>query len=329
MRRRKNARPVNGILLLDKPSGVSSNHVLQTVKRLFNAKKAGHTGTLDPLATGMLPICLGEATKISQYLLNSQKAYRAEARLGEITDTGDSEGQIIESCAVDSAVIKNLPVCCGQLIGPGSQVPPMYSALKIDGQRLYKLAREGKSVEREPRSIIIHALDLIAADASGFTIESVCSSGTYIRTLVEDLARAAGSCAHMTALQRMWVSPFESARMHPLETIMSLSPVNRSPATSEGGESPDMSSVEPVAGAFQSLDALLLPMESALSQFASIELNEQQAARFRQGQFLDETEVSPVDAGANPIKVILHMELIGLAEYRERRFKPVKVFNLQ
>lgn len=202
MARRKRGQDIDGVILLDKPYGLSSNHALQRVRRALDARKAGHTGSLDPLATGLLPICLGEATKLSSYLLEADKHYRVTASVGHETTTGDAEGEISRCSdrpAPDDAAWAAL---LAGFEGAQMQIPPMYSALKVDGKPLYAYAREGKIIERAPRPITVHQIRHIARDAYGFTLDVSVSSGTYVRTLVEDIARAWGGCAHVTALRR-------------------------------------------------------------------------------------------------------------------------------
>jgi len=214
-------RPVHGILLFDKPLGLSSNDALQRVKRLFRAEKAGHTGSLDPLASGMLPICFGQATKLCGQLLESDKRYTARLRLGEKTVTGDAEGEIIARSDTAGLTREVLEAAIPAFTGPITQVPPMYSALKHQGQRLYELAREGVEVERQPRTIIIHELRLTAFGGGECEIDVRCSKGTYIRTLAEDLAAAVGQCAHLVGLRRSAVDPFEGEPLswEALETL--------------------------------------------------------------------------------------------------------------
>lgn len=211
-----------GILLLDKPLGLSSNAALQRVRHLLGRPKAGHTGSLDPLATGMLPICIGEATKLAGELLAGAKAYTVEMRLGERTDTGDAEGQVVERCALpvlDPAVIE---AALATQRGPQQQIPPMYSALKRDGEPLYRLARQGLTVERAARSIRIHVLELLDFTPTTLRLRVECSKGTYVRTLVEQVAVQLGSCAHVIALRRDFVEPFQGEPMHTLEELQGL-----------------------------------------------------------------------------------------------------------
>ncbi|HEX7719918.1 MAG TPA: tRNA pseudouridine(55) synthase TruB [Woeseiaceae bacterium] len=204
---------VDGVLLLDKPHGLTSNQALQKVKRLLNAKKAGHTGSLDPAATGMLPLCFGEATKICAYMLDADKKYRVTARLGESTDTGDADGQVMATADVPDLQSADWLRIFERFIGEIQQVPPMYSALKVDGKRLYALARQGQTVERKPRTIRIHELQLLEAQGRRLVFRAHCSKGTYIRTLVEDLAKSAGTIAHTVGLHRESVGDFQAAEM--------------------------------------------------------------------------------------------------------------------
>ncbi|WP_353224833.1 tRNA pseudouridine(55) synthase TruB [Salinisphaera hydrothermalis] len=229
MARRKKGRDVDGVILLDKPLGLSSNHALQRVRRAFDARKAGHTGSLDPLATGLLPICLGEATKLSSYLLESDKHYRVTARLGYETTTGDAEGEMSRASDVDMPTGVALDTLLAGFVGPQQQIPPMYSALKVDGKPLYEYAREGQTIERAPRPITVHSVELVEAGDSRLTLDVAVSSGTYVRTLVEDIARAWGGCAHVAALRRTRVGPLGFERpMIDLEQIESAA--NEDPA---------------------------------------------------------------------------------------------------
>jgi tRNA pseudouridine55 synthase len=211
-----------GILLLDKPPGMSSNAALQRVRSLLGRPKAGHTGSLDPLATGMLPVCVGEATKLAGALLAGAKGYTVEMRLGERTDTGDAEGQVIERAAVPALDRALVGAVFAAHRGPQLQVPPMYSALKRDGQPLYKLARQGLSVERAPREIVIQVLELLDFTADTLRARVECSKGTYIRTLAEQLGSALGSVAHVTSLRRDFVEPFRDVPMHTLEQLAAM-----------------------------------------------------------------------------------------------------------
>ncbi|MES1926877.1 tRNA pseudouridine(55) synthase TruB [Salinisphaera sp. T31B1] len=202
MGRRKRGRDIDGIVLLDKPLGCSSNSALQRVRRAFDARKAGHTGSLDPLASGLLPVCLGEATKVSSYLLAADKRYRVTALHGIQTATGDREGEVIARSDVPMPDRERLDALLADFVGAQQQIPPMYSALKKDGKRLYEHARAGETIEREPRDITVHEIQLLDCDAESFTLEARVSSGTYIRTLVEDIAAAWGGVAHVGTLHR-------------------------------------------------------------------------------------------------------------------------------
>jgi tRNA pseudouridine55 synthase len=253
---------VSGILLLDKPVGITSNLALQKVKRLFNASKAGHTGSLDPLASGLLPICLGEATKVSGYLLDADKTYLGTIKLGERTSTADAEGEIIETRPIDNLDEARVRTVLGQFLGEQEQVPPMHSAIKQNGQPLYKLAHQGIEVERKARKIEIFRLELLRMADNELEIEVHCSKGTYIRTLAEDIGEALGCGAHLGSLRRVQTGPFD------MEGAVSLSKLE------------DLASGE----GFEALDALLLPIETALSDWPGVNLSEHTAYYLRQGQ---------------------------------------------
>ena len=225
-RTRVQRRPVHGVLLLDKPLGLSSNQALQKAKWLLRAEKAGHTGTLDPLATGVLPLCFGAATKFSQQHLDADKVYETTVRLGVRTLTADAEGEVIQTRAVSCSVGQVVEVL-DQFMGPIRQVPPMYSALKKDGKALYEYAREGETVEREPRDVVIHDLELLEmqlqGDAPFLRLRVACSKGTYIRTLGEDIAEALGCGGHLIALRRVLTGPFDVARSVSLSALEAMS----------------------------------------------------------------------------------------------------------
>lgn len=260
MARRKKGRPVNGILLLDKPVGITSNLALQKVKRLFGAQKAGHTGSLDPLASGMLPICLGEATKFSQFLLDSDKHYRTVGRLGIKTTTADADGEVVESKPVNigrAEIEALLPRFRGEI----RQVPSMYSALKHEGRPLYELARAGETVEREARAVTIHRLELTDFASPDMSLDVVCSKGTYIRNLVEDMGEALGCGAHVAVLRRLDVNDF------PAEAMVSWERLEQ--AAEQG---------------YEALDALLLPMDAGIQSFPAVTMGESMSFYFRQGQ---------------------------------------------
>jgi len=216
-------RSVTGILLLDKPQGITSNRALQIAKRLFRADKAGHSGSLDPLATGLLPVCFGEATKIAGYLLGSRKAYEAECKLGVSTNTDDAEGTVTSEREVPPLDDESICAQLAKLTGRITQIPPVYSALKQQGVALYKRARRGEQVSAPPREVEVHRLELLTRlDDNRLRLHIECGSGTYIRSLVRDLGEALGCGAYLTALRRLWVEPFKSPRMHTLDQLESL-----------------------------------------------------------------------------------------------------------
>ena len=258
---RKRGRDIHGVFLLDKPQGMSSNDIMQKVKRIFQANKAGHTGALDPLATGMLPICLGEATKFSQFLLDADKRYLVTAKLGERTDTSDAEGQIVETRDVNVKTPEIL-TALEQFRGDILQVPTMFSALKYNGKPLYEYARQGIMVEREARPITIFELNFIKYNAPYLTLEVHCSKGTYIRTLVDDLGETLGCGAHVTMLRRTAVADYPTEKMLDWHTLQSLA------------EQQDLSL----------LDALLLPMDTAVAKLPALILNESQTQGIGFGQ---------------------------------------------
>lgn len=300
-RRPEGFRDVDGILLLDKPPGISSNNALQKVRHLFKANKAGHTGSLDPLATGMLPICFGEATKFSNYLLDASKSYRAVCQLGYTSTTGDAEGEISFHQAVDfsQAEIEDILKC---FVGEIGQKPPMYSAVKVNGQRLYKLARKGETVERQSRSIVIHSLDLVDLDENLLTIDVHCSKGTYIRTLAEDIGKQLDCGAFLAQLIRTGVHPFWDERCQTMEELQSLA--DSSP---------------------QKLDALLLPVESGLSELPGLILEAKEAVAIQQGRVIQ------ADFSQPPGLVILknpNEQFIGIGEVSvDGRILPKRLMN--
>jgi len=213
---------VDGLILLNKPPGLTSNRALQVVKRLLNAKKAGHTGSLDPSATGMLPLCFGEATKVCAYLLGADKTYRVTARLGQATDTGDADGKENATADLPDLTAADWDAILQGFVGESLQIPPMYSALKKDGKRLYELARKGETVEREPRPITVHAIQLLEVAGSRLVFRVSCSKGTYVRTLVEDIAGRAGTVGHTAHLHREIVGHFRSEDMVDLAALEAL-----------------------------------------------------------------------------------------------------------
>jgi len=219
---------LNGILLLDKPLMLSSNHAIQKIKKQFNIKKVGHTGTLDPLATGLLPVCMGQATRISRFLINSDKTYRALIMLGTRTSTGDKEGEIIETCSSDvSTNTAYIDKVLKSFIGEQKQIPPMYSALKHNGERLYKLAQKGLNVSRKARSINIYSIDLISINDDYLEVIIECSKGTYIRTLAEDIAKKLGTVGHIDQLRRLNIKCFHDQSMFSFNQIMKAKSINQ------------------------------------------------------------------------------------------------------
>lgn len=260
-RRRRRGRDLTGIVLLDKPVGMGSTQVLQRVKTLFQARKAGHTGSLDRLASGLLPICFGEATKISGFLLEADKRYRSTFRLGVVTSTGDAEGEVLERRAppeLDRAAILEV---LAEFTGVIEQVPPMHSAIKYQGQRLYKLAHQGVTVERKPRRVTIHRLELLEHGPERVSVEVHCSKGTYIRTLAEDIGKRLGCGASVEALRRLGAGPFDAAEMVSLAEIE-----------------------ERAEQGLACLDEVLLPIEAAVSHWPGVSLPEGVAYYLRRGQ---------------------------------------------
>ena len=220
--RKKKGRDISGILILDKPLHISSNRAVQVIKRLYGAKKVGHTGSLDPLASGVLPICLGHATKISQYLLASDKTYQFTMKLGQVTSTGDVEGEVVCEKPVPNIEKATLDQVIKGFVGDIQQVPPMYSALKHEGQRLYKIARAGGVVERPAREVTIKTLTLLSQTAESLSFEVCCTKGTYVRTLAEDIGEALGTGAHVTFLRRIKTGPFDLSQSITIEQLESI-----------------------------------------------------------------------------------------------------------
>jgi len=260
-RRGRKGRNVRGVLLLDKPKGDTSNGALQRVKRIYNAQKAGHTGSLDPLATGLLPICFGSATKLSAFLLDADKSYWVQVRLGATTTTGDTEGGVLETAPTDQITATDVSKALEGFRGEIQQIPPMYSALKHKGERLYKLAREGREVEREPRTISIYELRLQSCDVPSLELEVRCSKGTYVRTLAEDIGGVLGCGAHVTDLRRTGVGPYDADHSITIEQLET--------AAQEG---------------YKALDGLLVPAESALANRPAVTLNPDSTFYVKQGQ---------------------------------------------
>lgn len=249
------------MFLLDKASGITSNAALQEVRRVFRARKAGHTGSLDPLATGLLPLCFGEATKFAGHLLDSPKAYDVAIKLGERTNTGDAEGEVVESRPVPELDQAVLGAVLASFLGEQWQVPPMYSALKHGGRRLYEIARSGEEVERPPRRIYLHALDLLSLEVNLLSLHVGCSKGTYVRTLAEDIAARLGTVGHVTGLRRTEVGGFQLGSAHRLEDLQAR--------LASGGEA--------------AIDEWLLPVDAALAGEPALKLDPEPAHRLRQG----------------------------------------------
>ncbi len=263
MARKKRGNPINGIVLLDKPYEISSNKALQIVKGIYKAQKAGHTGSLDPLATGMLPICFGEATKISAFLLDADKRYSFDCKLGKITSTGDVEGEILKTAPVPNLTEQEIKAVLQKFLGEINQVPPMYSALKQDGKRLYELARKGIEVERKSRKVTIYDLQLISHTADTLSLEVQCSKGTYVRSLAEDIGNEIGCGAFVSRLHRISVNPFPVDGMVTLDYIRQLQ---------EDGD--------------DALHKILLPMDCGVPEWPAISLTEDMVFYFRRGQQL-------------------------------------------
>ncbi len=267
------SRPLDGILLLDKPPGLSSNQALQRARHLFRAEKGGHTGSLDPLATGLLPLCFGEATKVAGLLLGSRKAYDAEAVLGVVTDTDDADGAVLRVRDVPPLDEDAIRAAMRPLAGRIAQRAPIYSALKQGGEPLYAKARRGESIEAPVREVEVHRFELLGRDGPRLSLRVECGSGTYVRGLVRDLGEALGCGAHVAGLRRLWVDPFTQPRMHTLEALEALAERDQS-----------------------ALDACLLPIEAGLAAYPRVILDADEARRLAQGQ--------GVAAHAGPVAVV-------------------------
>ncbi|QEY26200.1 tRNA pseudouridine(55) synthase TruB [Neisseria zalophi] len=293
-------RPVNGVLLLDKPQGLSSNTALQKARRLYRAEKAGHTGVLDPLATGLLPICFGEATKFAQYLLDADKAYTATMKLGEATETGDAEGRIIDTANADIP-LENFQTACSALTGPIRQVPPMFSALKHEGKPLYEYARKGIVIERKPRNITIYNIDIQHYAPPEAVIDVRCSKGTYIRTLSEDIAKHIGTFAHLTALRRTETAGFDITQSHTLTDLETLTETER--------------------------DALLLPCDVLVRHLPKLVVNPEAVDMLQKGR---QPTCHIIPQSPSPMRIYGEDNtFIGLAEYQEQtgRLKAVRLMS--
>src|SRR3990167_981376 len=293
-------KQINGILLLDKPPGITSNHALQKVKRLFQAKKAGHTGSLDPIATGMLPICFGQATKFSQFLLSSDKHYYVTARLGVTTTTGDCEGEIVAKRSIESITASAIEAVLNDFIGESEQIPPMYSALKYHGKPLYELARAGIEVEREARKINIYSLTIENWNGREAQFHVHCSKGTYVRTLIADIGERLACGAHVVGLRRSMVSMYQQAAMHTLDSL------------------------EKIASDGAALSACLLPMESAVEGFPEVKLTTAAAFYLRTGQSVRASSSLLTNEFVRLISVDRRFLGIGMV-MPDGRIKPVRL----
>jgi tRNA pseudouridine55 synthase len=302
-KRRNKGRDVDGILLLDKPQGLTSNEALQKVKRLFQARKAGHTGSLDPLATGMLPICFGEATKISSFLLNADKRYIAQCKLGIRTDSADADGEVIETRPIEGVTEQQIRRVLNDFSGEQRQVPPMHSAIKQDGVPLYKLAHQGIEVEREARDITIYRLDLIRFEKDILELDISCSKGTYVRTLAEDIGKALGCGAHIAALRRLQVGVFEGAKMYTFEELNKL-------------QEQDVTT----------LDQSLLPIDAGLSDWTDVQLSADASFYLRRGQavFVPGSKIGAYVRLYDPARTFLGVGIV----LDDGRVAPKRLMNL-
>jgi len=302
-KRRNIGRDVDGILLLDKPQGITSNEALQKVKRLFQARKAGHTGSLDPLATGMLPICFGEATKISSFLLNADKRYIAQCKLGIRTDSADADGEVIDTRPIEGVTEQQIRRVLNDFSGEQRQVPPMHSAIKQDGVPLYKLAHQGIEVEREARDITIYRLDLIRFEKDILELDISCSKGTYIRTLAEDIGKALGCGAHIAALRRLQVGVFEGAKMYTFEELNKL-------------QEQDVTT----------LDQSLLPIDAGLSDWTDVQLSADASFYLRRGQavFVPGSKIGAYVRLYDPARAFLGVGIV----LDDGRVAPKRLMNL-
>jgi len=297
MSRRRSGRDIHGIVLLDKPVGLSSNQALQKARRLLQARKAGHTGTLDPFATGMLPVCFGEASKTAFFMGDASKCYRATAMLGRSTDSGDTEGVVLRELPVPELDGAQIEAVLSRFRGTISQTPPMYSAIKHQGQPLYKLARQGIEIERPSRPVTVFRLELLAWQSPLMSFEVECSKGTYIRTLAEDVCRALGTCGHLNTLRRLSVEPFTEQQM------ITLDQLEQAVAQDRG-------------------EALLLPVDAGLRGWPCCQLDEVAAEAFSHG--------NPVTHSADRGMIRVYDQcnrILGLGELSiDRLLHPRRVF---
>ena len=311
MSKRKSGRNIHGILLLDKRLGVSSNKALQEVRHLFNANKAGHTGSLDPLATGLLPLCFGEATKVSALMLDDNKRYQVLVQLGVMTDTGDAEGSVIETKPVPDLSIEQIQACLQQFTGEIDQIPPMYSALKHNGRKLYELAREGKTIERKARRITIFELKLLtdfqaeARKPDQLRLEVFCSKGTYIRSLAEDIGHALGCGGTVNELRRLEAGQFNIEDAMTIEQLRALSE--------------------------QDLFQALINVDKPLEALPAVHLSEAQAISIKYGQSINLAPdlTSGLEAGEGLLRMYHTDVFLGLGEMLlDGKIAPKKLFNM-
>ena len=282
-RRRNKGRSIDGIVILDKAKGLTSNKALQEVKRLFEANKAGHTGSLDPLATGVLPLCFGEATKVSQFLLDSDKRYRTKVKLGERTDSGDSEGTVTESCAEFKVTRRDIEKAIKSFRGEILQLPPMHSALKVNGVPLYKMARKGIEVEREKRKVTVYEIELLSFEGNIVELDIACSKGTYIRTIADDLGQTLACGAHIIELRRTQAGVFTEADCADVDVLAE----------------------QKAAGGLNAIDEFLIPMDEAISELPEVNLPSDTASHVKNGQAV----------------IVRHLPAEGLVRlYEEERF---------
>lgn len=309
-RRRKSGRDVHGVLVIHKPQGLTSNQALQKVRYALNANRAGHTGALDPLATGVLPLCFGEATKFSQYLLDADKAYRSTFRLGINTSTLDAEGDVLSQRDASHLTEQAISDAIAQFVGAIEQVPPMVSALKHQGQPLYKLAREGKEVERKPRPITIYAIDVLAIRLGAVAEVDVhvkCSKGTYIRSLAQDVGEALGVGGHVAVLHRTAAGAFNEAHMHSLDKLFEL--------REQSGEA--------------ALDGLLLPVDACIDDMPRVVISSLLSERFGQGQSVKLTEAySHIEQGDKVRVCSEDGQFLGVGELQEGTLAPKRLVVL-
>ncbi|MDD1622362.1 MAG: tRNA pseudouridine(55) synthase TruB [Methylococcaceae bacterium] len=298
MAKRKSGLDVHGIILLDKRQGVSSNQALQEVRRLLNANKAGHTGALDPLATGLLPLCFGEATKVSALMLDDNKRYQVTIRLGVMTDTGDAEGQVIAEMPVPAFSEQTLRDCLQHFMGEIDQVPPMYSALKHQGRKLYELAREGKTVDRPARRITIFELNLLDFGPDQITLDVACSKGTYIRSLAEDIGHRLDCCGTVTALRRTASGQFELSQAYTLPELQAMDSTK--------------------------LLSKLMAVDVPLTGIPFVHVSSEQASSIKQGQ-----QVALKSPTLGTVRIYCQQAFLGLGEMLiNGKLAPKKLFNL-